>query len=99
MITDNVKAIALYNAEKKELMGIFARCSYVVKYLLETPNDTDQRKVYKALERKSKLENTGFIFPVAIRYASKQQIEMLEGKQFKIMGEYPVPHNKKFILQ
>lgn len=96
MTKDNIKPIALYNADKKELIGVFARCNYVVKYLFETYNDQDQRKVYKALERKQKLEGTDFLFPVAIRYANSIQSEMLAGNDCKICGDYPVPHPKRF---
>lgn len=96
MTQDNIKAVAIYNAEKKELMGVFARCNYAVKYLFKTYNDQDQRKVYKALERKQKLEGTDFFFPVAIRYANSIQIEMLAGDEFKICGSYPIPHPKRF---
>ncbi len=94
MITDNVRAIALYNTEKQELMGIFSRISYAVKYLFKASSDTDQRRVYRALLSKAKIEGTEFEFPVAVRYASKIHIELLDGKEFKIMGNYPIPRSK-----
>ena len=99
MITDNVQAIALYNADKQELMAIFARASYAVKYLFETMNEKNQRNVYRALGSKGRVEISDFDFPVAVRYASKEQIKLLEGKEFKIMGNYPVPHSKRFQIQ
>jgi len=83
------KPIAIYNSDKKELIGLFAELMLVAKYL----RPTDVSKMYSnlsdALYRKGAVRKTIFSFRIAIRFANDNQINLLGDKKVFIMNNYP----------
>lgn len=85
--------IALYNAEKKELIGLFSLKCLADKYLymdraFKLKSGT---RVGKAIMTKGKIFNSRFEFPVAVRYTNEKQDEMLGSEDYLIVNGYPEP--------
>jgi hypothetical protein len=83
--------IVAYNADKQELIGIFFNGSYVRRYFYQNnPNLKASKNISSFVMRKVKLKDTSFDFKVALRYANKEQIEMLASKDYVIFNDYPI---------
>jgi hypothetical protein len=87
----NDTPIVAYNADKQELIGIFFNGSYVRRYFYQNnPNLKASKNISSFVMRKGKLKDTSFDFKVALRYANKEQIEMLGSKDYVIFNDYPI---------
>lgn len=96
MITKNIpkdiRPIAAYNADKQELIGIFDCVPTTRKYLYKHDvNLRIKKNILNKLNFKTKLKDTFLGFPIAIRYANESQIEILGGKSYIILNDYPTP--------
>lgn len=84
--------IVAYNANKQELIGIFFDGSYVRRYFYQhDPNLRINKNISSFVMRNGKLKDTSFDFYVALRYANKEQIEILGDKDYVILNDYPIP--------
>ncbi len=88
---EEIIPVAVYNSDKKELVGIFATQVLVGKYLFECGENYKSKKVNGALRYKSKLSNTIFDFKVSLRYANESQVSLLSEMDFVMMDGYPSP--------
>jgi hypothetical protein len=89
------RPIVLYNADKKEVIGIFESQSLAGRYLYPVEKNHKGGLIKSALSRKSKIFKSVFDFPVAIRYANEIQTELLNGEEYLIINDYPIPHSTK----
>ena len=80
--------IKLYNADKKEPIGIFKTTTMASMYLYLVKQKS--RYLIRALKSKSTLRNTRFDFPVAVRL-SKENTDVDQ----QVYGEYPSPKKLK----
>ena len=88
----NDTPIAAYNADKQELIGIFFNGGYVRRYFYQhNPTLKLTKDIPSFVTRKVKLKDTSFNFFVALRFANKEQIEMLGSKDYVILNGYPIP--------
>lgn len=81
--------IALYNADKKELMAIFASTSMAASYIFGQFEGNARERIQKRLADKFRITDSRFGFPVAVRHASTKQLEMLGQKHGVIFEGYP----------
>lgn len=95
-IIDDNRPVVLYNCDKKEVIGVFETKVMVSRYLypLETHNKCHSR-VFVALRRKTPMKKTIYPFPVAIRYASIDQSELMNGQPYKVIAGYIKPLEAK----
>lgn len=93
------KPITLYNADKKEVIGVFATPSLAGRYV--SPDAVCLRKsganMGNAARRNGRMppSKTRFPFPVAVRYANAEQVESLGNEAFIIAIGYPLPLKKR----
>ena len=88
----NERPIAIYNCEKKELIGLFSKCSLVGRYLFEPNIANRTMKVIDRLRRKSSVKKCSlFTFPVAVRYCNESQAHLLGESDYVILSSYPEP--------
>jgi hypothetical protein len=88
----NDTPIVAYNADKQELIGIFFNGVYVRRYFYQNnPTLKLTKDISSFVMRKGKLKDTSFDFFVALRFANKEQIEMLGDKDYVILNSYPIP--------
>lgn len=85
---NNDRPIALYNCEKKELIGLFKSQVLVSMYLYKER----RHNIYASLKNKWKMKNTVFDFPVAARWCNNQQVNLLGSENYKILNGYYEPH-------
>jgi hypothetical protein len=86
-------AIKLYNTEKKELIGIFKTNSLVGKYLFPLKGTTKSNsRISTTLKQNSRINNTIFPFPVAIRFCEDDLIS----EDYVISPGYPQPNFRNF---
>lgn len=81
--------IAVYNAEKQELVGVFNNARLAAKFIYNNeiyPKDT--AKIYCAAARSSKIKDKPMGFKMAFRFASKKQINLLDGEVQYITDKY-----------
>src|SRR5438045_3920139 len=85
--------IALYNSDKKELVGVFATKSLVGKYIYPLM-DGEKRAGYIKYYAKSKtkIRNASLGFNAVLRTASSSQIQELAGCEYKIYNGYIERH-------
>lgn len=98
----NPRAIAVYNPEKKELVGIFRSGSIAARYLkpLKERGKTATRILHCA-DNRYRMHDT-IIGDVAIRYANAQQVEFLKNNTKRglswINEGYPKFNDEKIML-
>lgn len=84
----NNRPMAIYNADKKELIGIFQHQISVGKFLFPDGSYNRQRMFGEYVRRKFKSRATRFPFPVAFRNASDEQVELLGNAEYLLMEGY-----------
>jgi hypothetical protein len=93
--TEN-KPVALYNSDKKELIGVFMTMNAAGRYLFPFAsfNRTYQR-VPDALRNRCGIRNSFLDCRVVVRVANKEQIATVENGVFRISDKYPEPAKDK----
>lgn len=88
--------IALYNTEKKELIGVFKEFTVLAKYLFPHYKDYDsiRRKIANSLTNQKRFKCSIFEFEVTCRYAKKQYTDELGEHDFFVIEGYPTPNIK-----
>lgn len=86
------KPVVIYNADKKEMIGVFASIARAVKYLYFNVDAKKYAKLYYALKNAKKTKCLLFDFKIAARYAYGEKLELLNGNYFHISEGYPIPH-------
>lgn len=84
--------IAAYNADAKEnkLIAIFSSITIAAEYFFEfIPIRLAAGRVRNAVNHNTRLYEHQFGFPIALRYAKPEYVEMLSDNQFLIMAGYP----------
>ena len=84
------RPIAIYNCEKKELVGVFSELMYLAKYLYPIDPKRSYSNAYIALMKKTRIYKTALGFPVSVRFANDEQIELLVDQAAFIVDSYPV---------
>jgi hypothetical protein len=85
----NEKPIALYNADKQELIGVFDRPFRAAYFLFgSTVKITKGGHVVDAIHKKYRIGVSVFDFPVSARYANEDQVTLLGGKEYFITDSY-----------
>ncbi len=91
MIKADSRPVALYNAEKQELVAIFSTTVRAGKYVFPVEVLNKSTRISNALGRKTTILQNGLGFRVALRYASEAQRELLGGNEFWVKDGYPAP--------
>jgi hypothetical protein len=81
--------IAVYNADKKELMAIFASTAMAASYIYGQFDGQARERLQKRLCDKYRISDSRFEHPVAVRHASTKQVEMMGEKHGIIFEGYP----------
>jgi arylamine N-acetyltransferase len=87
--------IVLYNADKQEMIGIFLTSATAMRYIYEMNKCGNTSNICSALKYKTKIRNSRFDFPIAVRYANDEHKITLDNKNYKIMYDYPLPRDTK----
>jgi hypothetical protein len=86
------RPIAIYNAKKKELIGIFRYKVSVARYIYKNYNCDKSHYVEYCLKRNGRIiKDLVFDFKVALRYANELQIDMLGNREYIILNGYYSP--------
>lgn len=86
------RPIAIYNAKKKELIGIFRYKVSVARYIYKNYNCDKNHYVEYCLKRNGRIiKDLVFDFKVALRYANELQIDMLGNRDYIILNGYYSP--------
>ena len=90
--------VAIYNADKKELIGIFKERNILRRYLYNAfiTREKSESRLRGLILKGAKSKLTKFEFNVVARYASVKQIEILQENDFVIFNEYPQPEYHRF---
>jgi hypothetical protein len=94
-IPNEGRPVALYNADKKELIGVFSSAKVADMYLYVTAKGGRGGVVSSYLAQKKRIKNSIFGFPVAVRYANEAQLIVLSGQDSVVMDGYPMPKCRK----
>ena len=95
MISNQV-AVALYNTEKKHLIGVFKSSKLASKYLFRSYKEVHADRINNALHAKGRVyEGIIFDYPVAVRPANQTQLLLLKDSACFINQEYPQRMNDK----
>jgi len=87
--------VAIYNADKKELVGVFKTMKICSKYIFEgVERNYHQAKLHDHVREKFYIQNTRFDFTVAIRVANAKQLERLKDDPLFIERNYPKPKSR-----
>lgn len=87
-MNDN-RPIALYNCDKKELIGLFSELIILAKYLRPTDPNKSYSNLFYSLKHNGAIKKTVFDFSVTVRYANEDQRKILGDERCVIMGDYP----------
>jgi hypothetical protein len=83
-------SIALYNTNKKELIGVFRTFAVASRYVFSEASNWNSNRIWNAYHLRGKLhKNTIFDFPVAVRIANEKCLELLGNKDIYINDGYP----------
>ena len=86
------RPIAIYNAKKKELIGIFRYKVSVARYIYKNYNCDKNHYIEYCLKRNGRIiKDLVFDFKVALRYANELQIDMLGNREYIILNGYYSP--------
>ena len=89
-------SIALYNTQKKELIGVFRTFAVAARYVFSEASTWNSSRMWNAYSLKTKLhKHTIFNFPVAVRTANEKCMELLGGKDVYITDGYPRMSTRK----
>lgn len=91
------RPIALYNTDKQELIGIFAKLIYICKYVRRENTQRSYTMLHDSLEHKRVTRKTIFDFGITMRFANTEQIAELGDKKVVIRKGYPIAD--KYLLQ
>lgn len=89
---ENNQPVAVYNADKQQLIGIFKSKTLISKYLNPNYPEKSGRFILDGLKRKiakPAQEDMNLKCKLAFRYASDQQVAMLGTGDFYIAEGYP----------
>jgi len=81
--------IAVYNAEKKELMAIFASTSMAASYIFGHFDAQARERLQRRLSDRFRISDSRFGHAVAIRHASEKQIRLVGENHGVIFEGYP----------
>jgi len=89
---DNTNPCAVYNADKKELIGLFKSRGCAAKYIFGHRNTSFIGDVSYAISRKYNLtpKTTKHPFKIAVRDLSDKQKELLGDKTYQMFNDYPI---------
>ncbi len=92
MITQD-KPLVLYNAEKQEIVGYFSTPSLAGRYIFGNSKQCNRRcqLVYYSANNRGKILKSELPFKCAVRYANKEQAEILGGNDYLIVNGYKKP--------
>ena len=86
------RPIAVYNAKKKELIGIFRYKVSVARYIYKNYNCDKNHYIEYCLKRNGRIiKDLVFDFKVALRYATETQVGMLGNREYIILNGYYSP--------
>lgn len=92
----NSNIVSIYNADKKEIIGVFSTSMLAIRYLYDNPTTKDKSNFRSALKRKGRIYgNTLFEFPIAVRYATPQQVDDIGTNSYVILNNYAIPRETK----
>lgn len=90
--------ISVYNAEKKELMGIYRNMNIVSVFIYGIKDPIYLKRLERALANKYKItKDTKFDHPIAIRSSSKEHKFLLGDLDGVTMDPYPKVHLTRFL--
>lgn len=81
--------ISVYNADKKELMAIFANTSMAASYIFGQFDAQGRERLQKRICDKFRISDSRFGFPIAARHSSAKQIKILGDNHGVIFEGYP----------
>lgn len=90
-MTKDQTAIAVYNSDRKELVGIFCSGVLCAKYLFKQTSTRFKTKIWNGLRDKNKIKETVFDFNVVLRRANESQISELSDFCYIIRDGYEPP--------
>lgn len=83
--------IAIYNCEKKELIGLFKTVTFATRYLFNGAGGKKINSIMYALNSRRKITNSSFNFSIAVRACTQEQKDLLSNHDFIIVNDYPKP--------
>lgn len=92
---DNYRVVTVYNADKKEVVGIFSMASLAARYLYNVKKNSSCQTIINCINRKSKVNNTIFDFKVVVRNATPDQKIILGNESYVIFNGYQKPMESK----
>lgn len=87
--TNNGRPIAIYNCDKKELIGLFSNVGLVAKYLNPIDNRSTEACIWAAVLRNGSMRKSKFKFKIAVRFANETQRAELSNQDVIIKKGYP----------
>lgn len=81
--------ISVYNADKKELMAIFASTSMAASYIYGQFDANGRERVAKRLGDSFRITDGRFSFPVAVRHSQTKHKDLLGQNHGVIFEGYP----------
>ena len=88
--------VSLYNTDKKELVAIFRDMGIAGRYIFSHKSTYNSSRIWNAYIKNTKLhKNTNFDFPIAVRMAKGQALELLGENEFWISKAYPRMSDQK----
>jgi hypothetical protein len=89
-IPNNSLPIALYDVNKKKLVGIFVSKTICCKYVFAGLHNINKLTILSnSIRQKSRFKNEGFLYTV--RTANEQQCLILGDKEYIILNGYAEP--------
>jgi hypothetical protein len=81
--------ISVYNIDKKELVGIFASTSIAGYYVFGMFEGKVTDRIRKGVTEKTRIFNSRFDFPIAVRYSTNRHLELLGQNHGVVFEGYP----------
>lgn len=85
------RVIALYNADRAELVGLFDGASILSRYIYG--QNTKNGNIASALRNRHRLRTKALGYSIALRYANENQKKIIGSDKYKILNGYPEPAN------
>ena len=83
------RPISLYNSDKKELVGVFFTQKLALKYIYGYKWASRSCYLWGAIAKKMVIRKNVLLgFPIAVRYANNEQIELLGDLDYIILNVY-----------
>ena len=87
-MSEDSKAVAIYNADKKELVAIIGSMQLATKFIYgKYTNAKKYQNVHYAIAKKGRLVKNDLGFVVACRNGNKEQVDMLGDKDYIIFDD------------